>query len=135
MKTSIKTLVLASALACFGSAHAELVVIVNAKSSASSMTTDEVANVFLGKTSGFAPADLPEQSAARDEFYKKVAGKDLAQVKAMWARLIFTSNAQPPKQMDSSADAVKFVAGNDKGIAYVEKSALDPSVKAVLTLP
>jgi ABC-type phosphate transport system substrate-binding protein len=134
MKHSIKLMLAASALACFGSAQAEIVVIVNAKHSASSMTAEEVANVFLGKSSGFAPADLPEQAGTRDEFYKKVTGKDLTQVKSMWARLIFTSNAQPPKQMSSAEEAVKFVASNDKGIAYVEKAALDPSVKAVLTI-
>ena len=86
------------------------------------------------RTRAFAPFDLAESAAERDQFYTKVAGKDSAQVKAIWARLVFTGKSQPPKEAGSSADAVKQVAGNDKGIAYVDKSAVDASVKVVLTV-
>lgn len=122
----------ALALAAAPSARAEMVVIVNARSPAAALSAEQVANVYLGKDASFTPLDLPESTALRDEFYKKVAGKDGAQLKAMWARLIFTGKAQPPKQVGSSAEAVRQVAGNDRAIAYVDKSAVDASVKAVL---
>jgi ABC-type phosphate transport system substrate-binding protein len=134
MKSAIRTVVMACALAAAGAAQAEMVVVVNAKHPAASMTPEQVANVYLGKDASFAPVDLPESSPMRGQFYQKVAGKDAAQVKAIWARLIFTGKTQPPKEVGSSADAVKQVAANDKGIAYVEKSAVDGSVKAVLTV-
>lgn len=135
MKIRIKTVALmASLTAAVTSAHAEVVVIVNPKHPAASMTADQVANIYLGKDTSLAPVDLPESAGQRGEFYTKVAGKDSAQVKAIWARLVFTGKTQPPKEVGSSADAVKQVAGNDKGIAYVDKSAVDGSVKAVLTL-
>jgi ABC-type phosphate transport system substrate-binding protein len=134
MKSAIRTVVMACALAAAGAAQAEMVVVVNAKHPAASMTAEQVANVYLGKDASFAPVDLPEASPIRGQFYQKVAGKDAAQVKAIWARLIFTGKTQPPKEVGSSADAVKQVAANDKGIAYVEKSAVDGSVKAVLTV-
>lgn len=133
MKHLMKTVLATSLLVSGAAAHAELVVIVNAKSGASSMTADQVANVYLGKDTAFAPADLPE-SAERNEFYSKVAGKDSAQVKAIWARLVFTGKTQPPKEFASAADAVKFVGSNEKAIAYVDKSAIDASVKPVLTV-
>jgi ABC-type phosphate transport system substrate-binding protein len=116
------------------SARAELVIVVNPKSPAASMTAEEVADVYLGKNPRFTPIDLPESATARADFYKKVAGKDGAQVKATWARLVFTGKMQPPKQVASSSDALKYVAGNDNGIAYIEKHAVDSSVKAVLTI-
>lgn len=135
MKNSHRTLLaLVLAASAVSSAQAELVVIVNPKSPTASMTADQVANVYLGKDPSFAPVDLPEAAQARADFYKKVAGKDSAQVKALWARLVFTGKMQPPKEVASASDALKFVAGNDKGIAYVEKSAVDSSVKAVLTV-
>jgi ABC-type phosphate transport system substrate-binding protein len=124
----------ASALLSAGAAQAELVVIVNAKNASTAMTAEQVTNVYLGKDAAFVPADLPDASSARSEFYTKVAGKDPAQVKATWARLVFTGKAQPPKEVADSAAAVKYVASNEKAIAYVEKSAVDPSVKAVLTV-
>jgi ABC-type phosphate transport system substrate-binding protein len=134
MKLSIRTALTAAVLFASAQVHAEVVVIVNPKHPAASMTAEQVANVFLGKDASFAPADLPESSAQRGEFYTKVAGKDSAQVKAIWARLVFTGKTQPPKELGSSADAVKFVASNDKAIAYVDKGSVDGSVKAVLTV-
>ena len=134
MKFSIKAAIAASVVLAGTCAQAEVVVIVNPKHPAASMTAEQVANVYLGKDASFAPADLPESASQRNEFYTKVAGKDSAQVKAIWARLVFTGKTQPPKEIGSSADAVKFVAGNDKAIAYVDKGAVDGSVKAVLTV-
>jgi ABC-type phosphate transport system substrate-binding protein len=128
------TVVALGALFATESVRAEIVVIVNANHPAAAMSADQVANVYLGKDGSFTPLDLPESTALRDEFYKKVAFKDAAQLKAMWARLIFTGKAQPPKRVGSSAEAVKQVAGNEKAIAYVEKSAVDSSVKTVLKI-
>jgi ABC-type phosphate transport system substrate-binding protein len=134
MKFAIRTAVAASVVFACTCAQAEVVVIVNPKHPAASMTAEQVASVYLGKDASLAPADLPESAAQRNEFYTKVAGKDSAQVKAIWARLVFTGKTQPPKELGNSADAVKFVAGNDKAIAYVDKGAVDGSVKAVLTV-
>jgi hypothetical protein len=132
---SAKLLMTAAAmLLVAGVASADIVVVVNPKHVATAMSAEEVSAIYLGKNSAFAPFDLPEASAPRSEFYAKVLGKDSAQVKAIWARLIFTGKTQPPKQVDSSAAAVKLVASNDKGIAYVDKSAVDATVKAVLTI-
>jgi hypothetical protein len=134
MKVSIRAAMTAAVLFASTCVQAEVVVIVNPKHPAASMTAEQVANVFLGKDASFAPADLPESSAQRGEFYTKIAGKDSAQVKAIWARLVFTGKVQPPKEFGSVAEAVTFVAGNAKGIAYVDKGAVDGSVKAVLTV-
>ncbi|MGH8187410.1 MAG: hypothetical protein ACREUC_12690 [Steroidobacteraceae bacterium] len=131
----MKTVVLmATACAALSAARAEIVVIVNPKHAAASMTAAQVADLYLGKDGSLAPLDLKEPAALRNEFYQKIAGKDAAQVKAIWARLVFTGKQQPPKEMDSAAQVVKQVAGSEKAIGYVDKSAVDGSVKAVLTL-
>lgn len=135
MKNSMNKVLLAAVIATMtAAASAEVVVIVNPKHSATAMTNEQVANVYLGKDPSFVALDLASSAPQRGEFYQKVAGKDAAQVKAIWARLIFTGKSQPPKEVGSSADAVKLVAGNEKGIAYVDKSAVDASVKTVLTV-
>ena len=135
MSNRMKSIALtASLLTGAAAANAEVVVIVNANNPSASMTADQIANVYLGKDTSLSPVDLPEPAGQRAEFYSKVAGKDAAQVKAIWARLVFTGKTQPPKEVGNSADAVRQVAGNDKGIAYVDKSAVDGSVKVVLTL-
>ncbi|PTT87526.1 hypothetical protein DBR42_11440 [Pelomonas sp. HMWF004] len=121
-------------------ASAQVAVIVNPKSAAASMTAEQVAGVFLGKTttlpsgSTAAPVDQAESAAIRDQFYTKVTGKQAAQVKAAWSRLVFSGKGTPPKELASSADVKKFVAANPDAIGYIEKSAVDGSVKAVLTV-
>lgn len=120
--------------------QAQVAVVVNPKSAAASMTADQVASIFLGKSSTLpsgataAAADQAEGSAVREQFYSKVAGKQAAQVKAAWSRLVFSGKATPPKELGSSADVKKFVAANPDAIGYIEKSAVDGSVKVVLTV-
>ena len=134
MNSFRSALMIALALLAAAAARAEVVVVVNPKHPAASMSAEEVASIYLGKSTAFVPTDLPESSALRDEFYAKVVRKDAAQVKVIWARLIFTGKTAPPRRVDNSVAAVKLVAANEKGIAYVEKSALDATVKAVLAV-
>ncbi len=122
-------------------AQAQVAVIVNPKSSLANLTPEAAASVFLGRanalpgTAGTAAlVDLPEGSAARDQFYSKAAGKTSAQVKAAWSRLTFSGKATPPKEVATAADVKKFVAANPEAVGYIEKSAVDGTVKVVLTL-
>lgn len=135
-----QSLIAALLLSLGAAAQAQVAVIVNPKSPTASMTADQVASIFLGKSntlpSGAAAAavDQPESAAVREQFYTKVTGKQAAQVKAAWSRLVFSGKATPPKELGSSAEVKKFVASNPDAIGYVEKSAVDGSVKSVLTV-
>ena len=83
---------------------AELVVITHP--SAGAVTKDQVSDVFLGKSQAFTPIDQAEASATYGEFYKKATGRDVAQVKSTWSRIVFSGKGQPPRQLPDSA-AVK----------------------------
>jgi len=120
------------------SAQAQVVVIVSTKNPISKLTPGQVSQIFLGQTKTFftggqcEPVDLAEGAAARNDFYQKVTGKNPAQLKAYWSKLSFSGTAQPPKTMASDAEVVKLVAANPKWVGYVEKAAVDASVKVVL---
>jgi len=138
----MKKILIASLLATLAlPAAAELVVIVNPKNASASMTADQVAQVFLGRASTFpgggtaVPVDQKEGAGARDEFYTKVADKNAGQVKAYWAKQMFSGKGSPPKELASSADVKKAVAADPSAIGYIEKSALDGTVKGVLSVP
>jgi ABC-type phosphate transport system substrate-binding protein len=140
-KTSLVSVLLGLVLsAAATTASAELVVIVNAKNTTGAMTADQVGAIFMGKVntlpSGGAAqmADQPEGSPQYEAFYSKVANKTGAQVKAAWSRLTFSGKATPPKPLGSSDDVKKFVAANPDGIGYVDKAAVDASVKSVLVI-
>ena len=119
--------------------QAQVAVVVGSKSSATALTAEQAAGLFLGKSDqlpGVGTAlllDLPEGSATREAFYTKVAGKSGSQVKAAWSRLVFSGKATPPKELASSAEVKKMVAANPNAVGYIEKSAVDGSVKVLLS--
>lgn len=140
MKTTIKRHILSAALATAflaPAAWADVAVVVSAKSPVGPMTPEQVSQLFLGKTSTFPggaqalPIDQAEGQAPREEFYSKVAGKSAAQVKAYWSKIIFTGKGQPPKEVPNTAEVKKLISGNPNTIGYIEKSAVDSSVKVV----
>jgi ABC-type phosphate transport system substrate-binding protein len=125
----------AAVLAASAPAMAEVVVVVNPKAAEATMTKEQVAQFFLGKSSTMTPVDQPEDAPIRGEFYKKVTDKDASQAKALWSKLVFTGKATMPKEVANSAAVKALVAGNPKAIGYMEKSAVDASVKVVYTAP
>ena len=131
MNKHIAILIAAAAFAA--PAMAEVVVVVNSKAAESSMANEQVAQFFLGKSSSMTPIDQADSSAIRAEFYKKVADKDAAQAKALWSKLVFTGKATMPKEVADSAAVKAAVAANPKAIGYIDKGAVDGSVKVVYT--
>src|SRR4029450_13853920 len=94
---AMKTFLMGLALAALAlPAQAELVVIVNPKNPAASLSADQVAQVFLGRSNSFpgggaaTPVDQKEGTALRDEFYTRVTDKNPGQVKAYWAKQMFS---------------------------------------------
>jgi len=131
MKQAIKAAITTAILALGVPAMAEVVVVVNPKAAEASMTKDQVAQFFLGKSSAMTPVDQPDSAPVRAEFYKKVTDKDASQVKALWSKLVFTGKATMPKEVGDSAAVKKAVAADPKAIGYIEKSAVDASVKVI----
>lgn len=128
------------ALSAQAAAAAEMVVIVSARSQVSSLRPDQVADIFLGQSGHFPDGaeavalDLGIGSPLRDEFYAKVASKSPALLKAYWTKMIFTGRGKPPREAPNSAAVRKQVADNPALIGYIERVALDPSVRPVLVI-
>ena len=135
MKHPIKSAVAAAALLLALPAMAEVVVVANPKAAEASMTKDQVAQFFLGKSTSMTPVDQPESAPIRAEFYKKVTDKDASPDKSLWSKLVFTGKATMPKEVPDSAAVKKAVAADPKAIGYIEKSAVDGSVKVLYTAP
>lgn len=135
MKQLIKASIATAILALGIPAMAEVVVVVNPKAAESSLTKDQVAQFFLGKSTAMTPVDQPDSAPVRAEFYKKVTDKDASQVKALWSKLVFTGKATMPKEVGDSAAVKKAVAADPKAIGYIDKSAADASVKVIYSAP
>lgn len=120
-------------------AVADVVAIVSAKSPVSTLSKNQVVDIFLGKANRFlggsqaVPIDQVESSATRDEFYYTFAGKTPAQLKAFWSKIIFTGRGQPPREVSNDIEVKKFIAQHPDAIGYIERKWVDDSVKVVLT--
>jgi len=114
-------------------ALAEVVVVVNPKAAESTLGKEQVAQFFLGRSTALTPIDQPDSAPIRAEFYKKVTDKDAAQAKALWSKLVFTGKATMPKEVADNAAVKAAVAANPKAIGYIDKSAVDATVKVVYT--
>src|SRR3984885_1709418 len=66
----------------------EIVVIVNL--AAATISEEQIADLYLGRSDAWTPIDQAAGSEIYVEFYKKVTGRDSAQVKAIWSRILFT---------------------------------------------
>jgi hypothetical protein len=102
--------------------------------SAAPLTKNQLAGVYLGRNNSLNPVDLPESNPLRAAFYKKATDRDLPQIKAVWSRLTFTGQGQPPKEMPDAVAVKKAVAADPKAVGYIDKADLDASVKVVLEL-
>lgn len=133
-----KLFLLASAISLMAAASpavAELVIVVNPQNPATRMFPSQAAQFFLGGSVLFTPVEQAESSAIRAEFYKKVLEKEPAQVQAIWSKLTFTGKAKPPREYKSSAEVKKAIAESQNAIGYIEKSAVDDTVKVIATIP
>src|SRR6185437_14121395 len=91
------TLPLVLLLGCSGmAARADIVPVVSVKSTITSLSKNELSDIFLGRRARYpdgmtaVPIDQAEGSAARQTFYSQYAEMSPAQLKAFWAKIIFT---------------------------------------------
>ena len=126
-------LMLVTAMLVAASAHAGEIVVIMA-AGAANLTKDQISSIYLGNNKDLKPFDLPESDPVRISFYKLATDRDLAQIKAAWARLKFTGKGWPPKEVPDAAAMKKAVAADPKAIGYIDKADVDASVKVVASL-
>jgi len=138
MKLFSKTLVGLAILAGTQLAYAEHVIVVSAKSAVATLSKDQIADIYLGNSKEFPGGGqalplLISSGAVRTEFFEKVLGKNEAQAKAIWSRLVFSGKGSAPREVGDSAEILKLIAANPNCIGIMEKSAVNASVKVVYT--
>jgi hypothetical protein len=136
-RVGLATIALTFGLSMSG-ASADVVAVVSSKSSITTLSKNQVMEIFLGKRTRFpdgssaVPIDQTEGSVARDEFYSRFADMSPAQVKAYWSKIIFTGRGQPPRAAADGVEAKKLVIANLSAISYIDRSLVDSSLRVVL---
>lgn len=124
MKNIISFIVLASSMMLSVLTFAEVEVIVH-PSNGAALDKDSIQRIYLGKTRAFpgggeaVAISLKEGSGPEGEFTKNVLGKSAKQLKAYWAKMVFTGKGTPPRQIDSAAEMVNLISANPNLIGFV----------------
>lgn len=120
-------------------ADEKIVVVVNPQSGIDSLTKDEVVNIFMGryrKLSSGAMAQPIDQmnSTEKAEFYKKLVGKNLAEINSYWARLVFSGKTTPPRMAKNTEELLDLMVTLPGAVAYMDIDQIDVRAKVVLKL-
>ena len=115
----------------------EFVLIVNRDSGISSLSREQASHLFLGRVkmlpSG-ARANIVEVEPLRAGFYRRLLGRDIAEINAYWARLQFSGRTQAPLRVADNAAAISRVAQDPNAVAFVDAVPDDPRARVVLRL-
>lgn len=135
------SIVLCSVVAFWSNAaEADLAVVVSVDNPANSISEEELASVFLGKSrqlkggTKVVPIDQLEGESPREEFYNRIIRKSQSQLNSYWSRLIFAGKGRPPYAVSNDQEVLEFVSANPNMIGYVDVDAVNDSVKVILTI-
>ena len=112
-------------------------IIVNAANPTSSLTKQQVRDMFLRKVTTWEhgpkilPADLDIAVKVREKFSKEIHGKSAAAVESYWQQKIFSGRGTPPPQKTSEKEALDYVERNAGAIGYVSVTAAVEKVKVL----
>lgn len=119
----------------------ELVVVVNARAAVDPLSQADVINIFLGRyrrlpggVSAF-PIDQATEGGMKAAFYQQLVNKNLNDINAYWARLVFSGKATPPLKTASPAEVIKHLSNTPGAIAYLNRSQVDSRFKVVFEFP
>jgi ABC-type phosphate transport system substrate-binding protein len=118
---------------------AELVVIANPNLPVTSLSREQISRIYLGKMKFLAngakviPLDQSPGSPTRTVFYADVMQKSEVEMRSYWSRIIFTGQGTQPVQEGDDKSVKDAVASHPSYLGYVDKSAVDGSVKVVFS--
>lgn len=115
----------------------ELVLIVHRDSGISTLSREQASHLFLGRVKMLPSggrANVVEVEPLRASFYRRLLGREIAEINAYWARLQFSGRTQPPSRVSDSASAIARVAEDLQAIAFVDTVPDDARARVVLRL-
>ncbi|WP_395008909.1 hypothetical protein [Undibacterium sp.] len=115
----------------------DFVVIANLQAGIDKMSKDEVINVYMGRNRKLAsginaqPLDIETPLGEKANFYNVMVNKELSEISSYWARLLFSGQGSPPRQVSTAEQALDLVSNSKGAIAYIDRKKIDKRVKIV----
>ena len=115
--------------------NAEIAVIGHPDCGLTSLTQQEVKNIFMGRTQYLPNGNfaLPiEQQTLRADFYYALTERPIEQINAYWARLIFRGQASPPIKLPNTQAIINVIKQNKSAIGYIDAKEVNEEVMKIL---
>lgn len=120
-------------------AQADIVVIAHASSPLNILTREEIGRIYMKRMKNLPrakqlelfPVSQSSVAAMQDAFYLHVTDKDQNQLRAYWARLLFTGKDKPPKDGKDDEGVKRLVAESPGTIGFIQSSALSKEFKVL----
>jgi len=112
-------------------------VIVNPSNDTSSMTKEQLSDLFLKKITQWEngrkalPVDQVTSSPIREKFSKEIHEKSVTAINSYWRQKIFSGRDVPPPEKSSDADVLAYIAENADAVGYVSANAPVDKVKVL----
>ncbi|MCE3026990.1 hypothetical protein [Salinicola sp. DM10] len=118
-------------------AMADIAIVVKAGSGVGQLTRSDAVNIFMGryrKLPNGNPALPLDVAPLKARFYRTLVNKNLAEINAYWARLVFSGEASPPQQVATAAEMRQLVAHNPSAVGYLDSREVGDDLHVVLIL-
>jgi ABC-type phosphate transport system substrate-binding protein len=115
---------------------AQMVVVLNANAPVNTLTRGQVADIFLGRAKvlpnneKIIAIERTEGSLQYVDFHNSVTLKNSTQIRAHWAKMVFSGKSTPPREM-SQEDAKKLIETQRHYISYMKKNLVSDKLKIV----
>lgn len=116
--------------------RADLVLIAHRHAPVDNISRDEAVNIYMGRLRRFPSGESvqPLDGPAKAQFYRLLVNKELADINAYWARLVFSGRTSPPRLLDRNQAIVEYVSANPDAIGYIDRADLNAGVKVILDM-
>jgi len=117
--------------------RADVVLVVNKSSDIVFLSKKHVIDIYMGRESTFpngedvVPLDQNVESPLRHEFYKQLVNKQVSEINAYWARLLFSGRATPPRSVDNNKSMLIMLQENKSFIGYIDQNNASDEVKII----
>ena len=135
-KIVLFALFMTAALVGVTRSQAQVLVIANPGVKATEVSKSDLKDVFTGNATSLKDGSrvvpiLLKAGTVHEEFLQAYIGKSDTAYRAGWRSLVFSGQASMPKNLDTDAAVVEFVAHNTGAIGYIGKATPHEGVKVL----
>lgn len=137
MKKTIMLLLMLFFSSVMASRAGSVIVIANKDVPLTSITTDELQRIFLGKKTTWnggkkiVPICL-KNGRSHESFVTSFMDMNPSQFDIFWRQAIFIGTGRPPKLLADEADVVQFIMTTPGGVGYIDSDTRHDMVKTIV---